>query len=288
VVSLTAAVATAVAVALLVRLSVTTRQLRRERPVDAGAGVRDSGLDVTPTQFWLTSLGAGVATYLVVFAVTSLPVVSLMPAVVVATLPKAYFARKRAQRLDEVQRAWPDGLRDLLSTVRSGASLPTAIEGLASFGPLPLRTAFHGFGIYSRSLGVVPALEMIKSDLADPTSDRVIEVLILAYERGGAVVPEILSDLAEATTRDLWTLEEIRTEALEQKINSRVVFVLPWLVLVAMTARSGPFREFYSSSAGVLVAVIGGVMSLVGVAIASKLGSQPSEPRVFVTTRGIE
>ncbi len=279
-----ASVATALAVILCLRHLASTRVVRRAKPLKAN-WLRDSGLDVTPIQFWLTSLGAGVVTFLLVFAVTSLPIIALMPAVVVATLPKAYFSRKRAQRLDEVQRAWPDGIRDLLATVRSGASLPTAIESLAAFGPAPLRDAFQGFPVYSRSLGVVPALEMIKTDLADPTSDRVIEVLILAHERGGAVVPQILSDLAEATTRDLWTLEEVRTEALEQKINSRVVFVLPWFVLVAMTARSGAFREFYASSTGVMVAVIGAVMSLVGVTIASRLGSQPSEPRVFTGTR---
>lgn len=287
-VTVMAATATAVLVGLFIKLLLASRHARRRSPAHPGTWLKDSGLDVTPAQFWITSVGAGLGTYLLVFALTSLPIVSLMPSVVVATLPKAYFARKRALRLDEVQRAWPDGLRDLLATVRSGASLPTAIEGLATFGPLPLRAAFQGFSVYSRSLGVIPALDMIKSDLADPTSDRVIEVLILAYERGGAVVPEILSDLAEATTRDLWTLEEIRTDALEQKINSRIVFVLPWLVLVAMTARSGAFREFYSSPAGVLVAVIGGVMSLVGVAIASKLGAQPPEPRVFVSGRGAE
>jgi Flp pilus assembly protein TadB len=94
-------------------------------------------------------------------------------------------------------------------------------------------------------------------------------------------VPEILTDLAEATTRDLWTLEEIRTETLEHKINARVVFVLPWLVLVAMTARSGAFRDFYSTPAGILVALVGGVMSLTGIVIASRLGAIPAEPRVF-------
>jgi tight adherence protein B len=245
-----------------------------------------AGLDVTPTQFWLASIGAGVATYLVVFALTSLPIVALMPALVVATLPRAYFGRKRANRLAEVQEAWPDGLRDLIASVRSGASLPNAIESLAAFGPAPLRQAFQGFAVYSRSLGVVPALEMIRADLADPTSDRVIEVLILAYERGGTVVPEILSDLAEATTRDIWTLEQIRSEALEQKINARVVFVLPWFVLVAITARDGPFRDFYSTRAGLAVALLGGVMSLVGIAIASRLGNQPAEPRVFVAGSG--
>lgn len=286
--NLIAALATAAAVGLVVRLVLAGGRARRRKRARPVSWLSSTGLGITPLQFWLTSLGAAAVTYVAVFALTSLPVVSLMPAAVVATMPKAYFSRKRAQRLGDVQRAWPDGLRDLLASVRSGASLPTAIEGLATFGPPPLRTAFQGFAVYSRSLGIVPALEMIKSDLADPTSDRVIEVLILAYERGGAVVPDILSDLAEATTRDLWTMEEVRTEALEQKINARIVFVLPWLVLVAMTARSGAFREFYASPAGVFVAVIGGVMSLVGVVIASKLGGQPPEPRVLVTAREAE
>jgi tight adherence protein B len=284
-VTFAAAAFTALAIGLAVRL-ISIERLPRKTRWARVSWLRDSGLGVTPAQFWLTSLGVGVVTFLVVFALTSLPIIAAMPAVVVATLPRAFFARKRAQRLDEVQRAWPDGIRDLLATVRSGSSLPTAIETLAGFGPAPLRKAFQGFPVYSRSLGVIPAMEMIKSELADPTSDRVLEVLILAHERGGAVVPQILSDLAEATTRDLWTLEEIRTDALEQKINSRVVFVLPWFVLVAMTSRSGAFREFYSSPAGVLVAVIGAVMSLVGVVIASRLGSQPTEPRVFVGARG--
>src|SRR5690606_6561645 len=225
------------------------------------------GLDVTRFQFWLVVLGVAGATFAVVYGLTGLVVVSAVPAVVVATMPRAYLSRSRARRVAPVQESWPDGLRDILSSIRSGASLPMALESLAGYGPMPLRQAFQGFGVYARSLGVVPALEAVKEDLADPTSDRVIEVLILAYERGGAMVGDILADLAEATTRDLWTLEQVRTEILEHKINSRVVFVLPWLVLVAMTARSGAFREFYSTPAGVLVAVVGGAMSLIGIAI---------------------
>jgi len=287
VVTLLAASSTALATAFLVTAMIANyRQRQKTVPIER-PWQSQAGLDVTPTQFWIASLGTGALTYLVVVAVTSLPVISAMPAIVVATLPRAYFGRKRARRLAEVQEAWPDGLRDLISSVRSGASLPTAIENLSGFGPAPLRSAFQGFTVYSRSLGVVPALEMIKSDLADPTSDRVIEVLILAYERGGAVVPEILSDLAEATTRDIWALEQIRTEALEQKINARVVFVLPWFVLIAMTAQAGAFRDFYSTPAGLTVAFIGGVMSLLGIAIASRLGSQPAEPRVLTSGRGV-
>lgn len=275
--SFLAAAVTALAAGLIV--DALSRRQRRGRRRDRSPV---PGLDVSPLQFWVTVLGTGIVTFLLVFAVTGLLVVAAVPAIVVATLPRAYFARRRSQRVVAVLEAWPDGLRDLLSSIRSGASLPTAIENLASFGPEPLRDAFQGFDLYSRSLGVAAALEMVKDDLADPTSDRVIEVLILAHQRGGSVVPEILSDLAEATTRDLWTLEQVRTEALEQKINSRVVFVMPWLVLVAMTARSGAFRDFYSTTVGLLVVAVGGVLSIVGMLIAARLGSQPSEPRVFV------
>ncbi len=278
-VTLIASAATAAAAGLITyRLFTRPRDIRRSR---RWAASPIPGLDVTRLQFWVIVLAAGALAFLVVYAFTGLVAVSVVPAVVVATLPKAYLVRKRSLRMAGIQESWPDGLRDILSSVRSGASLPSAIENLALFGPEPLREAFQGFDVYSRSLGVVPALEMVKQDLADPTADRIIEVLILAYERGGAVVPEILEDLAEATTRDLWTTEQVRSEALEQKINSRVVFALPWIVLVAMTSRSGAFRDFYSSSAGIMVVVIGGVMSLIGVAIASRLGALPGEPRVF-------
>jgi len=278
-------VAASVSSALAVGGLVWMMRGRASPPTEKQDGDGVPGLDVSRSQFWSVVLGVAVATFALFYGLTGLVVVSTVPAVVVATLPRAYLSRSRARRVASVQEAWPDGLRDILSSIRSGSSLPMALESLAGFGPGPLRQAFQGFGMYARSLGVVPALEVIKEDLADPTSDRVIEVLILAYERGGPMVGEILADLAEATTRDLWTMEQIRTEALEHKINSRVVFVLPWLVLVAMTARSGAFREFYATPVGLLVAVVGGALSLVGITIASKLGATEDEPRVFAGSR---
>ena len=105
--------------------------------------------------------------------------------------------------------------------------------------------------------GPAPALEIVKEELADPTSDRVLEVLILAHERGGAIVRTILEDLVDATTKDLKLLEELETEGLEMRINARAVVVLPWLVLVALTARPGAFRDFYRSGGGVVTLLLG-------------------------------
>ncbi len=240
-----------------------------------------AGLEITPRQFRLVSLGAGVLAFLFVLLVTGLVSVALVVAALIAVLPRAFYARRRTLRMSEVQKAWPDGLRDLVASITAGMSLQRAVENLALTGPMPLRVAFARFPYLARTLGMVPALEVIKEELADPTSDRIIEVVILAHQRGGAIVPEILRDLADATVRDVWTIEEIETQSLEQKINARAVFVIPWLILIAITARPGPFREFYASGGGVVVVVVCGLMSGFGMWLVSRLGAEPDEPRVF-------
>jgi tight adherence protein B len=243
--------------------------------------LHQAGVAVTPHQFWAASAATGGLAFGVVTLVTGTPLVAFVPAGAVAALPRAYFARRRAARLRRVQEAWPDGLRDLLASITAGRSLPQALATLASSGPEPLREALARFPLLSRMLGTVPALEVVKEELADPTSDRVIEVLILAQERGGQIVKDLLEDLVAATTKDLKVQEEIATEGLEMKINARVVLVLPWVVLVALTIRPGPFRDFYQSGGGLVVVALGGLLSVFGYVLISRLGRSRHERRVF-------
>ena len=245
-----------------------------------------AGLNVTPLQFTLASVGVGVLALVILLGISGVWVVAAPPSVLISLLPRFYFARVRTRRLSEVRKAWPDGIRDVIGGVSSGMSVQRAVENLARSGPAPLREAFGRFPMLARALGVVPALESIKEDLADPTSDRVIEVLMIAHERGGVLIPEILRDLADSTSMDLAATEEEQTEALEQRINARVVFMLPWLVLVALTFRPGPFRAFYSSPAGMVVVAIGAGLSLLGIAVISRLSRPQEEPRVLTASGG--
>jgi len=243
--------------------------------------LHQAGIAVTPGQFWAGSALVGGLAFAVVTAITGTALVALVPAGAVAGLPHAYFGHRRADRLRLVQVAWPDGLRDVLASIAAGRSLPQALTTLASSGPPPLQEAFARFPLLARMLGTVPALEVVKEELADPTSDRVIEVLILAHERGGQIVKDILDDLVVATTKDLKVLDEIETEGLEMKINARAVLVLPWVVLVALTIRAGPFRDFYQSGGGLIVVVIGALLSAFGYFLISRLGRTQHERRVF-------
>jgi tight adherence protein B len=240
-----------------------------------------SHLGVSGVQFWAVSLGCGLVTFMLVWLLSGLVVVAAVPAVIVALLPRTWFTHRRAMEVAKLQEAWPDALRDLMASVASGMSLSRAIEHLSQWGPLPIRAAFARYPVLVRNVGVVGALQSIREQLAHPTSDRVIEVLIVAHERGGTVVPQILGDLASSTTQDLRASEEAETLALEQRINARVVFIIPWLVLVLLTMRPGPFRAFYARPAGMLVVAVGALASLGGMWWVSRLGREPVEPRVF-------
>jgi tight adherence protein B len=247
--------------------------------------LQQAGLGMSPVRFWLASAGAGLLALLVFAVISGSAFVGAVPAVAVALLPRAYFGRRRRVRMREVQRAWPDGLRDLIASMAAGRSLTQSVSALGISGPQALRSEFTRFADLARVLGTAPALEIVKEELADPTSDRVLEVLLLAHERGGAIVRTILEDLTEATTRDLKLLDELDTESLEMRINARAVVVLPWLVLLALTARPGEFREFYRSPAGVLTVVIAAALSAVGVVVLGRLGREETEQRVLVGGR---
>ena len=258
------------------------RRFRRRPQVSSRQlWLNQAGVAVTPRQFAAGSIAVGAVAFLVITAVTGTPLVAIVPAVGVVALPRAYFGRRRAAHLQRVQAAWPDGLRDVIASIAAGRSLPQALNALAASGPASLQEAFARFPMLSRMLGAVPALEVIKEELADPTSDRVIEVLVLAQERGGQIVRDILEDLVAATTRDLKLLEEVETEGLEMKINARAVLVLPWLVLVALTVREGPFRDFYRSPGGLVVVLVAGVLSVAGGLLIARLARTRAEQRVF-------
>lgn len=284
---LVAAVATGAAVFLLVGLvsgnlpDLRRRRRRRSQVSPRQTWLLQAGLDLTPGQLAAGCGAVGVVVFVLVLGLTATPVVAVVPAVTAALAPRGWLARQRARRLRRLQEAWPDGIRDLLAGTSAGLSLHQALLAVADGGPPALRTAFARYPTLARILGVVPALEVIKEELADPTSDRVIEVLVLAHERGGHVLTDILRDLAQATTRDLRALEQITTDGLEQRINARAVFALPWLVLLLLTAQEGFFRDFYRSSGGVAVVAVGGVLSLAGLAVVSRLSRDPVETRVL-------
>jgi tight adherence protein B len=180
-----------------------------------------------------------------------------------------------------VQKSWPDGLREILAHVSSGATLLGAIEALATRGPVPLQDAFARFPAQARMFGVATALEIVKEELSDPSSDKVIEVLILAHQFGGNSLQLVLRDLIETMTADELTAEQIRTAGFEQRLEGLVVALAPWLILLFLATVPPTYREFYRTSTGRFVVLIAGVWAGCGWLMMRILSRPSPEIRVF-------
>jgi len=245
--------------------------------------LQQAGARVTAEQFYVSSAAAGIGAFSVLAVLIDAWTVAIVPGLLCALIPQTYYAHQRRERLAQVVQAWPDGLRDLAASVNAGQALHGAVVSLARSGPAPLRRAFAGYEANARVSGMVPALEHIKSELADPTSDRVLEVLILAKERGARHLGRILDELATSTTADLRANAEIETARLEPKINTRVTASLPWLVLIVIClGEDSAHRAFYAGGGGVVVVAVSAAFTFAGVAWVRVLSRDPVEGRVFV------
>ncbi|MFQ5948657.1 MAG: type II secretion system F family protein, partial [Acidimicrobiia bacterium] len=98
---------------------------------------------LTPNQFWLLCVAVGLAGFGLGVLLTGLLTVAAAVGLAVGTLPWIVVSRRRTRRLASVQESWPDGLRDLVASISSGASVAKAIEALTETGPVPLRIAFE-------------------------------------------------------------------------------------------------------------------------------------------------
>lgn len=283
-VSLLAGLATA---ALVAQVLARPRP-RRARPGRNAAGIllAEAGAPFGGGAYTLLRLGCAAAALLVTLAITGAPAVALPPALAAAAIPRTVLSRRRARRRVALQAAWPDGLRDLSASVAAGMSLPQAVEALAVSGPDQLRPLFARVPALLPALGLPATLERVRAQAADPTTDRIVEVLQLAHERGGRMLPVLLADLAEAAARDVHLQERTATAQLDLRLNARAVFALPWLVLCALTVRPGPFRDFYASPRAWPVVALGALLSFAGIALVERLARLPVEPRVFTGRRG--
>lgn len=280
--ALVGAVAVAAAVAALTGIKVPLpKPPRRPRTPAWAVAARREG--IAPTRLLGASLSAVIVTWLLVAAFTGSTLVALVPAVGVGLIPGAYVGSRAQRRHNERLAAWPDALRSLVSAVQAGTSLHQALVELGRTGPVPLRPVWVRYQkLTDHGLPEARALDVLRSELADPLSDRVCEVLVIASAKGSKIVLLVLRDIADAAAADVQLAERLRTAALEQQLSARAVFALPWGVLILVCGRAGPFRDFYASGDGAGVLLLAAAMSTAGLFMVRRLSRMPTEPRVLL------
>lgn len=214
-------------------------------------------------------------------AVFAVPVLTLVAAVLgVALVP--IVVRARATRRRAVNRAvWPDVVDHLVASVRAGMSLPDSVGALAELGPAATRSAFASFEAeYRRTGNFSTCLDAVKSTLADPVADRILETLRMAREVGGSDVTAVLRGLSGYLREDAALRAEVVARQSWIRNAARLGVAAPWLLLLVLSSRHETIVA-YDSPAGTALIIAGVAVSVIAYQAMVALGRLPEERRWF-------
>lgn len=212
-----------------------------------------------------------------------IPVVALVVAsgVVSAAAPLVVVAGRARRRRRLMRAAWPDLVDHLVAAVRSGQSLADAVTSLGEVGPVEIRSAFHEFGRRVRATGTIDgALDDLKTRLADPVADRMVETVRMSREVGGTELPSILRVLAASLRQDAALRSEVEARQSWVLNAARLGVAAPWVVLLMLASRAEAAAA-YNSPSGMTLLVVGFAVTVVAYRLMVALGRLPEERRWF-------
>ncbi|MFE6736811.1 type II secretion system F family protein [Microbacterium sp. NPDC057650] len=258
---------------------------REPRPARAGALTRllgESGYGRTSARTLIAVMvAAALGAAAIAWLLTSLPVLGVLAGLVGAAAP-VLFLRGRRLRLRKARRQlWPDVCDLLVAAIRVGLSLPDAVASLAESAPQAVRPAFAVFARDLRATGrFESSLDRLKATLADPIADRIIETLRMARQVGGTELTGVLRALSSSVRADAALRGEV--EARQSWIRGAAVLgtIAPWVILALLAMRPEGARA-YSTPEGVLVIVVGAIVSVVAYRMMLRIGRLPEPGRWF-------
>ncbi len=249
----------------------------RTRDLLAQAGIEG----VTPHQLVGASGGLGLVVLVLVLGTSQVPVIALLFGGFAAAGPLVLVRRRRRQRSLELREVWPEAVDNLASGVRAGLSLPEALAQLGQRGPEQLRSAFRRFGEDYRATGRFgESVDALKRNLADPVGDRVVESLRMAREVGGTDLGRLLRTLSAFLREDARTRAELETRQGWTVNAARLALAAPWVLLLLLSTRPSAVAA-YNTSAGAVVLLAGGGVSLLAYRVMIRVARLPTERRVL-------
>ena len=258
------------------------RRERRGRPDRLRELIVQAGIEgVTPRQLLGASGVLGAVVFVLVLGTSQVPVIAALFGCFAAVTPFLLVRRRRTRRSVELREVWPEAVDNLASGVRAGLSLPEALSQLGVRGPLQLRSAFSRFGEDYRATGRFgESLDTLKSNLADPVGDRVVEALRMAREVGGTDLGRLLRTLSTFLREDARTRAELETRQGWTVNAARLALAAPWVLLLLLSSRPAAVAA-YNTGAGAVVLMVGGAVSLVAYRVMLRIARLPTEGRVL-------
>jgi tight adherence protein B len=236
---------------------------------------------MAPGVFVAMSVVIAAVTASLVLALTGLTAIAALSLIVAGCAPWTIAGWRARSRRQAVRGLWPEVVDHIVASIRAGMPLPDALASLAELGPASLRPGFLRFQERWRRTGTVgPALDDLKAHFADPTADRIIEVLRMAREVGGTELPSVLRYLAAHLRQDLALRAEVEARQGWVTNAGKLGLAAPWVVLALLATRPEAARA-YATAQGTLLLLGAAGVTLLAYRVMLAIARLPEDQRWF-------
>jgi len=228
------------------------------------------------------SVAAGTIAGFLALGLLAVPAAAVAIGLLAAAVPIVVDAGRRRRQRESIAEAWPDFLALLKGRVAAGATLPDAFIAAARRSPEPLASSSRQveesvqFGD-----GFTPALERLRLELDDATSDRVLATLSFAHRSGGHRVGNVISSLGVSVSDEMRLRQAHQAALTEQRMTATVALIAPWALLSLTIATNPQAAAAYRTPTGATVITIGFVATGLGFIAARRSARLSSSPRVI-------
>jgi tight adherence protein B len=220
------------------------RALRR-RGVSSKLALQLERADVhmTPSEFVMITTGLVGGVVLISFIVLKNPAFGLLATAIAFYAPRIWLWRKRQKRMKAFNDQLADGIALLANSLRSGYSLPQALELLSRDARPPLAQEFARVN-REVNLGLSPtdALGNVLNRVPSDDLDLFVTAINIQREVGGNLA-EVLDAIADTIRDRIKLLGEVRVLTAQQSYAGYVVTGLPVVLAAVMFLISRSYME---------------------------------------------
>ena len=250
-------------------------RLVRERLAQAGLQA------VSLPALVVASALAAVSAAALVFAIVPVLSIAAITGAAALVLPFSIVGWRANIRRSQARVIWPDVVDHLVSAVRSGLALPDSVVTLAHTGPPHTRDNFAAFEREYRATGnFALSIDGLKSRLADPIADRILETLRMSREVGGSELTTVLRNLAAYLRAEAAIRSEVEARQSWVMNAAKLGVASPWVILLLLSTRPEAAAA-YNTPAGVVLIVAGLAVTSMAYRAMLALARLPEEHRWF-------
>ena len=210
----------------------------------------------------------------VVLAVLGLlvgPVFAVIGLVAPAVVARMIVKSKAGKRQEAFVAQLPDVLQSLITSLRSGHSLPQAFDAVIAEAEEPARSEFERMLAETR-IGVEfhTAMRATAERMASTDLEWIASAVEINREAGGNLA-EVLTNVHDTVRGRFRLRRQIRTLTAEGRMSVKVLTGLPVLIFVVRTLLDDNFRDVMFHGVGPLLLAYGAVSLTIGWLVVSRM-----------------